>query len=266
MARDCRLATAVRQDAPPRVAEFGRSGRFVTRSLSNMASTCPWDGFTRAEYAGCEPDLCAWIIHPAETWSNLAFIAIAAWLVVRYGRADRRLPVSWFPLIVVAIGVFSAAFHASMLYWLLAADLAVIFLFTGFLLAANLQHGGLVGARWFPASFLVLAVGGAAVAFVDPRLGYIGIAAQGVAILWSAGRIPARGPRRDLGAAVVLNQAAAVAFWLDRGQVWCARGVLAHVVQPHSFWHVLSALCLLFFYRYERRIEHIVHDRPFGGI
>jgi hypothetical protein len=226
-----------------------------------MESICPWGGYARAEDVGCEPDLCAWIVHPAEAWSNLAFIAIAAGLVVCYGRADRQLPVAWFPWIVVAIGVGSAAFHASMIYWLHAVDVAAIFLFTGFLLAANLQHVGLVGASRFPACFLVLASGGVVLAFVDPWLGTIGIAAQGCAILWLAWRIPVRGPRGELVAAIALNQAAAVTLWLDRGQVLCTRGVLAHVVQPHSFWHILSALSLLFFYRYERQIEYIVHGR-----
>jgi hypothetical protein len=93
---------------------------------------------------------------------------------------------------------------------------------------------------------------------VDPRLGYIGIAAQGVAILWLAWRLPIRGPRRELVAAVVLNQAAALMLWLDKGQVACTRGVLAHVVQPHSFWHILSALSLLAFYHYEREVERML--------
>lgn len=230
-----------------------------------MENPCPWERFARAEYSGCEPDLCGWIVHPAETWSNLAFVAVAGGLFLRYGRADRRLLVAWLPLIVVAIGVFSAAFHASMSYWLQAVDLAVIFLFTGFLLAANLQHVGLASREQFGALFFFLAAGGAALALVDARLGYLGIAAQGATILWSYWRIPARGSRIDLGAAIGLNQAAALGLWLDHAQVACTQGPLAHVLQPHSFWHVLSALSLVFFYRYQREIEHVLPLRSAGG-
>ena len=227
-----------------------------------MENGCPWESYARAQDVGCEADLCAWIVHPAEAWSNFAFFAVAAVLIVRYGRADRKLRVAWFPWIVVAIGVGSTAFHASMVHWLDAADVAAIFLFTGFLLAAYLQHAGLVNPSRFPACFLALVSGGAVLAFVDPRLGWVGIAAQGVSILWLAWRIPTGGLRRDLVAAIALNQVAAVALWLDKGQVACVRGALAHVVQPHSFWHILSALSFIFFYRYEREIEHIL-DR--GG-
>ena len=230
-----------------------------------MEDPCPWDGFARAEYTGCEPDLCTWIVHPAETWSNLAFVAVAGGLFLRYGNADRRLLVAWLPLIVVAIGAFSAAFHASMSRWLQAVDLAVIFLFTGFLLAANLRHAGLARRDQFAASFFVLAAGGATLAFVDTRLGYLAIAAQGAAILWSYWRIPARGPRGDLVAAIALNQAAALALWLGHAQVACTGGSLTHVVQPHSFWHVLSAFSLVFFYRYQREIEHATRDAGAGG-
>lgn len=221
-----------------------------------MGGSCPWGGFGRAQDVGCEPDLCAWIVHPAEAWSNLAFFAVAAILIIRYRRADRQLPVAWLPWIVVAIGVGSTAFHASMVDWLPVSDVVAIFLLTGFLLAVYLQHAGLVRPSRLPTSFLVLVAAGAALGFVNPVLGYIGIAAQGATILWLGWRLPTRGPRRELMAAVVLNQAAAVALWLDKSQVACARGDLVHFVQPHSFWHILSALSLLFAYRYERKVEH----------
>jgi len=220
-----------------------------------MEGSCPWGGFGRAQDVGCEPDLCAWIVHPAEAWSNIAFFAVAAILLIRYGRADRQLPVAWFPWIVVAIGVGSTAFHASMVDWLLESDVFAIFLLTGFLLTTYLQHAGLVGPSRLP-TFVVLVAAGAALGLVNPVLGYIGIAAQGAIILWLGWHLPMRGPRRELVAALVLNQAAAVALWLDKSQVACARGGFVHVVQPHSFWHILSALSLLFVYRYERKVEH----------
>jgi hypothetical protein len=223
-----------------------------------METACPWEAFRRANDAGCELDLCSWIVHPAEAWSNLAFIAVAAGLVIRYRRTDRHLPVSWLPAIIVAIGVGSFAFHSSMAQWLELADLAAILLLTGFLLAAYLQHAGLVDPDGFILCFLALVAGGTALAFLDPRLGWIAIAVQGVAFLWLALRIPARGPLRELIAAIALNQAAAVTLWLDKGHVACVEGVLAHVVQPHSFWHILSAASLIFLYRYERHIEHSV--------
>jgi hypothetical protein len=142
-----------------------------------------------------------------------------------------------------------------MIHWLHAADVAAIFLLTGFLLAAYLERTGLIRASRFGTSFLILVAVGAALAFWSPRLGFVGIAVQGVAVLWLAWRLPQRGPRWDLVGAVALNQAAAATLWLDKAQVACAREALAHVVQPHSFWHVLSALSLLFVYRYERHVE-----------
>jgi hypothetical protein len=220
-----------------------------------MEHACPWGAFGRAEDVGCEPDLCAWIVHPAETWSNLAYFAVAAFLIVRYGRTDRHLPVAWLPWIVVAIGIGSAAFHASTVAWLHAADVAAIYLLTGFFLATYLQHNGLLGPGRFRAAFVALVGAGAVLASIDPVLGYFGIAAQGVAIVWLAWRLPIHGPRRELVAAIVLNQAAAAALWLDKSQVACARGAFVHIVQPHSFWHVLSAVSLLFFYRYQRQVD-----------
>jgi hypothetical protein len=223
-----------------------------------MERSCPWSGFARADDIGCEPDLCAWIVHPAETWLNLAYFAIAAVLIVRYGAADRELRVVVLPWIVVAIGIGSAAFHASMIRWLHAMDLAAIFVLTGFLLAAYLERAGFVARSLFPRCLLALVAPGVALAVLNPRAAYVGIALQGAAVLWLAWRLPTRGPRRELFRFLALNQVAAVALWVDKGQVACAGGMLSNVVQPHSFWHMFSACSLLFVYRYERDVERRV--------
>lgn len=150
-----------------------------------------------------------------------------------------------------------------MVHWLHIADVAAIFLFTGFLLAAHLQHTGLIDASRFRSCFLILTAAGATLAFISPRIGWVGIAAQGVAILWLAWRTSAPRARYDLLAAIALNQVGAAALWLDKSQVLCTRGALEHVLQPHSLWHILLALSLLFFYRNERQIEHWQPFRSF---
>jgi hypothetical protein len=226
-----------------------------------MADTCPWDAFPRADYSGCEPDLCAWIVHPAETWSNVAAIAVACVLVARYRALDRDLQVRWFPFVILGIGIASAAFHASMVHWFQALDLTAISLFTGFLLAANLCHAGLIKHDRFAGWFFLFAAGGGALGTVDARLGYFALALQGASILWSYSRIPARGLRSDLVAAIALTQVGAAALWLDHAGIACTQGPLAHVVQPHSFWHLMSALSLVFFYRYQRDVERILRGR-----
>jgi hypothetical protein len=227
-----------------------------------MEGSCPWSGFVRAEDVGCELDLCAWIVHPAETWSNLAYFAVAAILIARYGPADRSLRIAWLPWIFVVIGIGSAGFHASMIHWLHMADVAAIFVLTGFLFAAYLERAGLIRPSRFPGSCLALVAIGVAPAVVSPWAGYVGIAAQGIGILWLARRSQVRGPRGELLGFVALNQAAAVALWLDKGQIACAGGALSHIVQPHSLWHVLSAFSLFFLYRYERIVERVTatHD------
>jgi hypothetical protein len=221
-----------------------------------MEGSCPWASFVPANDVGCEAGVCGWIVHPAEAWSNLAFFAVGGALLVRYARTDRSVPVACMPWIVIAIGVGSFAFHASMVRWLLVADVGAIFLLTAFLLAAHLRHAGLVRPSRVSASALVLLTAGVVLAVVDPRLAYLGVAAQGVAILCLAWRLPVHGRRRDLVGAIAFNQAAAVCLWLDKGRVGCVGGALAHIVQPHSFWHILSALSLFFVYRYEREVEH----------
>lgn len=128
-----------------------------------MGGSCPWAWLVPAADVGCEPARCAWIVHPAEAWSNVAFLVVGGALLFWYGQTDRKLP-------------------------------------------------GVVGPARLSTTFLALLAAGVALA--------------------------------------------AVTLWLDKGRVARVGGALAHVVQPHSFWHVLSALSLFFVYRYERRVEH----------
>jgi hypothetical protein len=116
-----------------------------------MMAACPWAAFRQAEYArGCEPSLCVWIVHPAETWSNRAYLAAATLVVVRSEVGDCKLPARWLSLSILIVGLASAGFHASMLYWLQALDITAIAVLIAFLLSIALQRAGLVRrlTRW----------------------------------------------------------------------------------------------------------------------
>ena len=76
--------------------------------VAPLPDGCPWSGWTPPNVDWCEEELCGWIVNPADTWSNLAYIVfgIAMALHAR-GRASSVLslfaPASVVGLLIAAI-------------------------------------------------------------------------------------------------------------------------------------------------------------------
>ena len=73
---------------------------------------CPWDGWEPAAIEFCEADLCSWIIQPANTWSNLAYVFVGAWLI-RLALREGHRDLASLGLIEILIGIGSFFFHMS---------------------------------------------------------------------------------------------------------------------------------------------------------
>ena len=224
----------------------------------------PWDALERATLDTCEPDVAGWLVHPVETVSALVYLAVALVIWRGYGDPDRRLHARHLPAILAVIGFGAALFHASFAAIFHALDLAVIYLFAGYMLAAMLVHRGHLGRPNFARVFLLAGVGGGLLPFIHVWVGFGGLALETLVVLWM-GRIAI--PDADHAAyrtAVRLLLPGVALLMLDHGGIGCVRGPLEHAVQPHAVWHVLSAASFYFLYRYERALEQrwLQSDQP----
>jgi hypothetical protein len=68
------------------------------------------------------------IVNPADTWSNLAYIAFGLWMMREARRGGRR-DLALFGPASIAVGVFSGAYHASYTWMLQFFDFVGMFLF-----------------------------------------------------------------------------------------------------------------------------------------
>jgi hypothetical protein len=215
---------------------------------------CPWSGFTPPNVDWCEEELCAWIVNPADTWSNLAYVVLGLfmwWAARRAGRSDLRL----FGPASIAVGVFSFAYHASYTWLLQFFDFASMFLFCFLVIARNASRLGWIEPR-HELRFLVLGVAGSSA--LVPLLFELGIPIQlsvaaciAVAIgqeVWLRRQTPGAPWPRSYGLGLALLAAAGVCSALDVTRVAC--DPTDHVLQGHAAWHVLSALSLLAFFRF----------------
>ncbi len=232
-----------------------------------LPAHCPWSPF-RAVYGApnlnwCEAADCAWIEEPANTWSNLAYLAVAAWLAL-FARGDRNtLSLAW---IVGFMGLASLLYHASNNGLSQFFDFLGMFVYVSRLLSWNLRRLGDWSADRTDYALAALILANTALFFVVfPALDLpvqLIILANSVAIfglealIYMRGRGAALDRRnrgaeyRSYGAGMGLLLCAAVFSALDLSRVYCQPE--NDWLHGHALWHLLSAASIGCFARFYR--------------
>ncbi|MFI5347186.1 MAG: ceramidase domain-containing protein [Elusimicrobiota bacterium] len=223
------------------------------RVLPPLPPGSPWSSWARPDIHHCEANLAGWIAAPADTWSNLAYLAVGLWLWRGPKGPGRALGA-----ISVAVGLCSFAFHASYTYPGQVLDYAAMFLLTAWLLArgavrAGWMEAGLLNAAWAALVGASLSVFGL---FHARGIPVQTIMLAHVAAVTAQERWIARSARRAASyapfAAALGLIAAAYACWrLDHADGFCAPE--NHFFQWHALWHVLTAAAFLPLARFQRR-------------
>ena len=210
---------------------------------------CPWDRFPGAILDTCEPDVCGWVVHPAETATVLAYFLVAAVLWRRSRHTDQDRAARYLPPLIAIAGTGALFFHVSMAAPFQTLDLAAIYPLAAVLVGATLAHRYHRVQRSFPLVVATMAVGGSALPFLGLWVGFTGLA-LGTVVVAAVGLKIRAGPAADLRRAFGLLVPGVILLALDHGHLGCVSGPLQHVIQPHAGWHALSAVSFVYLYRY----------------
>lgn len=226
----------------------------TVESLSSMlAPGCPWDSFTPGTVRFCEDRLCGWIAEPANAWSNVAFLVGGAYLL-RRAHQDRRTPLYLVGITSILVGLGSFLFHISGTFFGEFADLSAMFFIGALMVTMEARRFVPMGLSRLALCFLGLSVGSMLLLLAFRKIG-IGIFALQVALVYASNIFwKARKVKAVHRHAFWLGTTFAVAFgiWLlDLTGVVCAPA--NHVFNGHAVWHMLTALCLYFFYRHQEQ-------------
>jgi hypothetical protein len=219
------------------------------------AAACPWSGYAPATISFCERRLCDWVVEPANTWSNLAYVAVGC-VILFLQRRRLRTALSAIGLSAVLVGIGSFAFHATGTFFGEYLDVSAMFLISALFIA--------FGARrlwiWPDDGLIKLYLGLVAVSMALLAAVKVSGIPMFTAQIVAASLIEIRLVRRSGRGAVdyrylwCLIGFFAVAFtaWaLDVTRVVCDPD--NHLVTGHALWHVANSFCLLFFYLYQRQ-------------
>jgi len=226
-------------------------------AVDPLAPGCPWTELNHAlgqpNIKWCEAAQCSWITEPANTWSNLAYLA-AALLMFAWARRDPRASIRLMPAAVAFLGACSFAYHASSTFALQVFDFLGMFGVLFLLLVLNLIRRGSLPPSRGPRVYAALVLAGLALVFAGRALAlpYQGlIAVLALLAVGSELTVPPAGrpaSYRDFAAALALMLLAATFSALDLSRVWCDPE--DHLLQGHAAWHLTSAAALVFVFRH----------------
>ena len=217
---------------------------------------CPWDSFRPSELLFCEASRCAWIKEPANTWSNLGYLAAGVAVLVMVGRRTERPILRLLALVALLPALGSAFHHASGIRAAMLADYAGMFLGTGALTALNVRRW--LGSR-DPAAYAVLFVTTAVL------LGLVALlpGAERMIFMFAMPccaielrlffRDRAQISYRFYGVAWLCVIVGSVFWWLDLARVWCVPE--DHVINGHALWHLCTAGSLVMYLRYYAQFD-----------
>jgi hypothetical protein len=201
------------------------------------------------------------VVNPADTWSNVAFIALGLLMVVA-ARAERSDTLGLFGPASILVGLFSLLYHASYTYFFQFFDFVGMFVFCFAVITANALRLGWIGAARkvhfyvvsvVTFSLLVPIVSETSVPIqILVALLIAVILGQEAAAAWR--RRPSDPPTRRVFffVALALMTGAGVASLADVTRTWCQP--TNHWIQGHALWHVLSAAALYSLFRFYQQI------------
>ena len=217
---------------------------------------------TEVRPASCMPDACFCeairnhgIMQPANAWSSLAFVIVAATILFRWTRNRHIARHANYQFLLVStllvVGFGSAFFHATLSFNGQFVDVLGMYLIATFVLLYGIARLKSLSSRLLVAAFLLANAVLAAILYWAPLyrrviFGVLIIAALVVEV-WISRRLPRQNSSRSLKSAVVLL-AIGFAIWiLDYTRFVCRPDSW---IQGHAIWHVLGALSAWFLFLY----------------
>lgn len=224
-------------------------GLALCQAYTFSMEPCAWSLLPSQKYIFCEAQLCGWISQPANTFSNLAYLAVV-WCIYRSSIPIEKHVKLFFGISIFALFLFSSFFHATGSHIGKMLDVASMFLISMGLLTLTLQRLLTLSNKraliFFSIglflSLLFLYIRGHGDVFF---LAQILAAVVAEYILIKQGREHLS--TRRLSQSIIALAFGGIVWWMDVVRILCWPN--QHFISGHGLWHALTALALWFLYR-----------------
>ena len=220
----------------------------------------PWSGWALPDMKHCEANVAGWIAAPANTWSNLIYVAVGLW-ILRRASSRRALSAGGLGPVSIVVGATSFVFHMSYTFAGQVLDYVGMFVLLGWAVSRALLRDGRLDERGATRAWGGFIVASLAALFVFRTAGWgiqtiilvetLSLAALEIRLLLVKRDAPSY-------ASFWLMQgllAAAYAAWhLDHTDAFCRPDSW---FQLHALWHMLTAGAFVAAWRFHEGVDSL---------
>lgn len=205
----------------------------------NIVNPCFWDNFEQNNYIFCERQLCAVVVEPANTWSNIGYLIVAILILNSSHTGSRARGRFFWSTLILFIG--STLFHMTGTYWGKFLDVGAMFCLSMAILTTSLERKYALKKRFG----IIIFVGGIIVSLIYLYFMKLGLFLFGAQIALST-LIEKRNAKRFWKALVTFGMA--FTFWImDVKRFWCDPD--SHFISGHALWHLFAATAIWIFFK-----------------
>lgn len=219
-----------------------------------MTDGCPWVDLRKwsgvPNVRWCEDQVCAWIATPANTWSNLGYVAVG-FLFFWWMRKEKAENLRFYGTAAQWVGWTSFVYHASLTFVTQVLDFLGMFILFYLILVQNLARLGKIrDEKVIRTVWIATAVTTIVASVVDT----FHFPIQGIVVLLIAAILVTEAVASVRSSRKVGHGWMALALlFLGVGTAFSASDVTRrfcdpadHWIQGHALWHYFGALALLF--------------------
>lgn len=208
---------------------------------------CPWN--SNSPFKHCEEELCAWIVQPGNTWTNIGYLVVA-YLVFQDKNLENRQTKNLFVVTSTLLFFCSTLFHATGTVWGQILDMYTMLAFSMLFLTSALE-------RYYdlkPGQTNRLFYAGLGISLLYPVVLPSGKPVFGSEILMACifefllfrkkGR---HLEMRNFSYALGTFGVALLCLFLDINKIVCYPQ--NHILPLHGVWHFLAAAAIYFMYK-----------------
>lgn len=225
-----------------------------------MTDGCPWVDLRKwggiPNVRWCEEQLCEWIATPANTWSNLGYIAVA-FVFLWWLRKEKSENIRFYGVAAQWVGWSSFVYHASLTFVLQVFDFFGMFIFFYLILVQNFARLGYVAVDKVKRTVWIATITTTFISAISDKFGF---PLQGLVVILIGAIIGT-----EIWASMTATRKVKHAylfgamFFLAVGTAFSASDVTRkfcdptnHWIQGHALWHYFGSIALflsIFHYR-----------------
>ena len=236
-------------------------------TIELLPLNCPWSNFLPPTMQFCERNLCSYITTPANTWSNIAYIIIGSYLFFKK-KGNTPTYLVLFPIAAISTGIASFLYHASFTFLFQFFDLSSMYFFSSLLVVLNWHRLNGINDKKIFYIFIVLIFFSMSLLLIFKSIGVFIFGLHLVTAIFLEFKIfrrekSLRSAHQSFSFVYYRNFLLAISCFIIAFLIWILdfKRIICdpenHILQGHAIWHILTAFCYLFLYRFYDEIRSV---------